>query len=73
MAAPLPDNSSFEPEVTSILSQVIDDTCDALRISPDNAHDREIVAARIVDLARTGVIDAVVLRDRVLQESKSAV
>ena len=74
MAAPLPDQPSFAPEMTSILSQAIDETCDALHIPSENTRDREVVAARIVDLARrTGVIDAAVLSDRVLRESRSAV
>lgn len=73
MAARLPDTSSFEPEMTDILSQAVDDTCDALHISSENARDREVVAARIVDLARrTGVIDAAVLSDRVVRESRAA-
>jgi hypothetical protein len=74
MVAPLPDQPTFAPEMTSILSQAIDDTCDALHIPSENIHDREVVAARIVDLARrTGVIDAGVLSDRVVRESRSAV
>jgi hypothetical protein len=73
MATPPPDKPSFEPEMTSILSQAIDDACNALHIAADNIHDREIVAARIVDLARTGVVDAAALRDRVVQESKSEI
>jgi hypothetical protein len=74
MTTPLPDQPSFAPEMTVILSQAIDETCDALHIPSENTHDREVVAARIVDLARrTGVIDAAVLSDRVVRESRSAV
>jgi hypothetical protein len=74
MAARLPDTSSFEPEMACILAQAVDDTCDALHIAFENTRDREVVAARIVDLARrTGVVDAAVLSDRVLRESRSAV
>jgi hypothetical protein len=67
------DNPSFEPDATSILAAAIDDTCNALNIPSEHAHEREIIAARIVDLARGGILDADALRDRVLQEAKSKI
>jgi hypothetical protein len=33
------------------------------------AHDREVIAARIIDLARNGLVDATALRNRVLAEA----
>ena len=35
-------------------------------------HGRQVIAARIIDLASTGVIDAKALRDRVLREARTA-
>ena len=37
-----------------------------------DARHRETIAARIIDLARNGVIDAEALSERVLAESKAA-
>jgi hypothetical protein len=67
------DNSTFEPEEALLLARAVDDTCSALHIPREDIHDREIIAARIVDLARSGIVDAAALRQRVLQESKSDV
>jgi hypothetical protein len=73
MRAPLQDNSTFEPEAALILAQAVDDTCRVLQIPPEDTRDREVIAARIVDLARGGIVDAAMLQQRVLQESKSNV
>jgi hypothetical protein len=48
----------------------LEEACKALNINGD-ARDRETVAARIIDLARNGVVDAATLRDRVLAETKA--
>lgn len=58
------------PSALISTSRALEDACNALRINGD-ARDRETVAARIIDLARNGVIDPVVLRDRVLTETKA--
>ena len=64
------DRPVFEPTDTVILSRAIEEACAALRIPADARHDREVVAARIADLARTGIKDADVLRDRVVTEAR---
>lgn len=73
MTVPPHDEPVFEPEITAILSQAVDQTCDVFHIAADNSQDRRVVAARIADLARTGLIDAAALRDRILRESRSTI
>jgi hypothetical protein len=73
MAATLPYlayNAAFEPDDTRAMSQAFDEACVSLRISPTQPHEREVVATRIIDLARRGLRDARALCDRVLSESR---
>jgi hypothetical protein len=66
----LDDHAAFPPDEIDAMSRALEETCKALHID-GRAKDREIIAARIVDLARNGVIDATALRDRVLAETKA--
>jgi hypothetical protein len=63
--------NSFDPEQVEVLATAFSSVCNALGIVGDK-HGREVIAVRIVDLAKTGVIDAAALRDRVLAESRVA-
>jgi hypothetical protein len=65
------DQAAFEPEATRAMAQAFNEACAALHISPDSPREREVIATRIIDLARAGVIDAKALRDRVLQEAQA--
>ena len=65
------DQLAFDPEAMTVLTQAIEQTCRALDIPPDDRDHREVIAARIADLARAGVVDADALRDRVLLESRA--
>lgn len=53
------------------MSKAFEDACIALQIFAGDERGREIVATRIIDLARKGVIDAKALKDRVLLEARS--
>jgi hypothetical protein len=66
----LEDHSSFEPEAIEIMSQALETACKALHINGE-IREREAVAARIIDLARSGVIDAKTLSHRVIAETKA--
>jgi hypothetical protein len=66
----LNDHSAFAPDDIDAMSRALEETCKALHID-GRAKDREIIAVRIVDLARNGVVDATALRDRVLAETKA--
>ena len=66
----LEDHASFEPEAIKTMSQALEEACTALHINGE-IKDREVVATRIIDLARNGVIDAKALSERVIAEVKA--
>ncbi len=68
----LKDQQVFEPEALQVMSQALQETCNALQIFAGDERGRQIIAARIIDLAGNGLIDAAALRDRVLQEARTA-
>jgi hypothetical protein len=68
--ADLPDHPAFEPDQIRILALALDEACEALEISTDAKGKRAAIAARLVDLARTGVIEVEALRDRVVLEAR---
>ena len=59
-----------EPAALRALSQAFDQTCASLHLPADMMLERQIIARRIIHLARTGLIDAEALRDRVVQEAR---
>jgi hypothetical protein len=59
----LNDHSGFDV-------QSLGGACKALHINGEIQH-REVIAARIIDLARNGVIDAKALSERVVAETKA--
>ena len=61
-------HAAFEPEAIESLSQALEEACKALHIN-GQIHDREVIAARIIDLARNGEIDAEALSERVIAET----
>jgi len=52
------------------MSRALEETCKALHIN-GQVRDRAAIAARIIDLARSGVIDAKALSERVLAETNA--
>lgn len=66
----LDDQGAFDPDAITAMSDALEQACKALHIN-GQAHDREIVAERIVSLARTGVLDAKALSERVVAEAKA--
>ena len=65
------DRHAFAPADTVILTRAIEEACKALKIPAEARHDREVIAARIADLARTGISDAKTLWDRVVTEART--
>jgi hypothetical protein len=57
----------LSPEAIKAMSTAFDDVCAALKISDGEERSREIIATRIVDVARSGVVDAKALGDRVIK------
>lgn len=58
----------FEPKDIQAMSMAFEDVCKALGLNGESPA-REVMAARIIDLARGGVRSPTVLRDRVLHEA----
>ena len=66
----LDDHSAFEPEAIEAMSTALEETSIALQVE-GQTKDREIIAARIIELARNGIINSTALRDRVVGEVKA--
>jgi hypothetical protein len=60
-------DSVFEPHDIKAMSMALDDVCSALKLRDGSA--KEVIAARIIDLARCGERNPTRLRDRVLHEA----
>jgi hypothetical protein len=60
--------SVFGPGEINAMSMALDDVCKALRLD-GNAKAKEIVAIRIIELARRGERSPTRLRDRLLKEA----
>jgi hypothetical protein len=63
--------ATFEPAVLEEMSKAFVETCTELQIFAGDNFGQKLVATRIIDLARSGVVDAETLRDRVLLEAGS--
>jgi hypothetical protein len=68
MACSAETKTAFEPETVAAMATALEQVCDALRINGD-ATAREVIATRIIELARRGENDAEKLRDRLLREA----
>jgi hypothetical protein len=73
MAAILPfirgSDGVFDPKDVVAMSMALDDVCKELNLR-DNGSAREVIAVRIIDLAKTGERSPTRLRDRVLQQAR---
>lgn len=67
---PFLGTSVFDPEITNAMSVAFDDVCRTLKVN-GNAREREVIATRIIELARRGERNPAHLRDRVLREAGS--
>jgi hypothetical protein len=66
------DFNGFDPEAIETMHQAYRQACIALHVFAGDEYGQRVIAARIVDLAKTGVIDTRALRDRVLFEARLA-
>ena len=64
------DKPAFSPETIAAMSKAFDGACIALRVYAGDEKGREIIATRIIDLARNGLIDPTALRDGVIAEAR---
>jgi hypothetical protein len=65
---PFLKDAVFEPRDITAMSMALDDVCMQLKI-PAHGSAREIVATRIIELARRGERSPTKLRDRLLTEA----
>jgi hypothetical protein len=64
----LRDQSVFEPEVTQAMSVAFEEVCQALQLDGD-VRARNVIAVRIIELARRGEHDPERLRESVLRDA----
>jgi hypothetical protein len=69
----LDDQCAFEPEAIAAMSKAFEQACARLHVFAADQRGREIVAARIIDLARQGVFDVPALANRVTAEARVSV
>ena len=65
----LEDQSAFDPDAIKAMSDALERACHALNVNGHLRH-REVIAARIIDLARNGIVDAQALSERVIAETR---
>lgn len=63
------EEGAFEPKDIQAMSMALDDICEALNLTNGQGVEREVIAERIIALARQGERSPTRLRDRVLQEA----
>jgi hypothetical protein len=62
-------DGAFDPHDITAMSMALDDICNALHLTENAKAAREVIAERIIELARRGEHSPTRLRDRVLEES----
>ena len=72
LRAHLPDGTAFEPEAIQAMSTAFELACADLQVFAGDQRGREIIATRIIELARNGTIDAAALHKRVVAEARAS-
>ena len=65
---PFLQDDAFGPDALRAMSTALEEVCRMLKIDHDQGA-REVVAVRVIELARCGECDPERLRDRVLREA----
>jgi hypothetical protein len=68
---PFVKDGVFDPKDITAMSTALDDVCKILNLRDDSSA-REVIAIRIIDLARAGERSPTRLRDRILHEADLA-
>jgi hypothetical protein len=68
---PFVKDGVFDQKDITAMSMALDDVCKILNLQDDNSA-KEVIASRIVDLARAGERNPTRLRDRILHEANLA-
>jgi hypothetical protein len=64
----LQESATFDDKTTAAIVEAFEDACVALQVI--DKPGRSVITARVIDLARIGVLDAAVLRDRIIKEAQ---
>jgi hypothetical protein len=64
------DQSAFYPSAIDAMAEALERACHALNVN-GHLRERQVIAARIIDLARDGNVDATALSERVIAEAKA--
>ena len=62
----------FDPEEVYALAAAFEEICRAMNLPEAAMVPREVVAMRVIELAREGVLEPTLLRERVLDEVRAA-
>ena len=68
---PFVKDGVFDQKDITAMSMALDDVCKMLNLPDDNLA-KEVIASRIIDLARAGERNPTRLRDRILHEADLA-
>lgn len=68
---PFIKDAVFDADATHALAVAFDDICREMNLPKTASEAREIVAARVIDLAREGELDPQLLCARVLHEARA--
>jgi hypothetical protein len=63
------EECAFDPKDVSAMSTAFEEVCKALNLPADAATTREVIAIRIIELAKRGERRSTLLRDQVLREA----
>jgi hypothetical protein len=63
------NGGAFKPEDIEAMSLAVEDVCKVLQIKPAAAREREVIAVRIVELARRGERSPTRLVEMVLRDA----
>ena len=66
-------DEAFEPDAIDAMSTAFEWACADLHVFAGDIRGRQIIARRIIDLARQGTIDAAALHTRVLAQARISV
>lgn len=66
------DSGAFDPIDVQCMSIALEDVCKALKLPPQALAAKQIIAERIIELARKGVRDPGKLSEKVLREAGEA-
>jgi hypothetical protein len=65
---PFLGDAVFGPEGLSVMSAAFEDVCKAVEVSGRSDVTKEVIATRIIELARRGETDPIAMREVVLSE-----